>query len=320
MRLRWGVTLVLSCTGAVALAEPCPAIVIVEATPALRDSITTQLTARAILTIEQVGCTNIRVHLRVDDTGIAIAITDAVGRTDQRHVPDLATAASLIESWARPELDATLLAVRTVRQPRLPSTARIAPIETETPVVLEAPATSIAVRGPPIRVAVDAGSSLGSDGSVWLDLSGLVCVRFGPVCPGVMARVSQDTEVRGDSEVLSTRRHAIDLGVVLDVPRMHAGWSWTPGVQFGLGFNRRTFAPEIGIAMDRVETDGGSLRAGVHLAVAKQVARRWSLGIDVALDTAVVSPADLPDREADRLASQPRNFVRSGIELRYEGL
>ncbi len=311
----WMMVGLLSGTSVTAMAEPCPAIAIVEGPSALRDPVTSALTARAIETDPQGDCPKVIARLSVGEAGVAVSISDASGRVSDRQVADVATATSLIESWARPELDAMLLSTRHL--------VGFAPqvAEREEPDVLARKAPPLAIHGPPIRLAFDASSSVGSDGSLWLGVAGLACVRFGATCAGVMGRVSQDTEIRGDSETLQTARRAIDLMLALDVPRVHDGWSWTPGVQIGLAFNRSVYAPESGTSsMGNVEVDGGGLRVGAHIAMAKRLGGRWALGLDVAVDASVFSPADATDMESVRLAGQPRGFLRGGLQLRYEGM
>ncbi len=313
-RLRVLIT-VIAGTSAAVRAEPCPAIAIVEGPAVLRDPVIAALNARAIETAPRGDCASVTAYLSQTDAGVVVSIVDRTGRVSERQVVDVTTAGSLIESWARPELDAMLLTSRHVAT-RAPQIA-----EREQPAVLARSALTSIPHGPPIRVAFDGSSSLGSDGSLWFGLSGLACVRLGATCAGVMARVSQDTEIRGDSERLQTSRRAIDLMLLLDVPRVHDGWSWTPGVQLGLAFSRNVFAPESGTpSMGTVEVDGGSLRVGAHVAVARHLGGRWALGLDLAIDASVFSPADATDMEAVRIAAQPRAFLRTGLELRYEGL
>ena len=312
---QWLMVGVLWGTSVPAVAEPCPAIAIVEGPSALRDLIITKLTARAIETNPHGDCPKVIARVSEAEAGVAVSISDPSGRVSGRQVADVATATSLIESWARPELNGMLLSTRhLVRLAQVP--------EREEPDVLARKAIPPAtIHGPPIRLAFDASSSVGSDGSLWLGFSGLACVRFGATCAGVMGRVSQDTELHGDSETLQTARRAIDLMLVLDVPRVHHGWSWTPGVQIGLAFNRSVLAPESGMASTgNVEVDGGGLRVGAHIAIAKRLGGRWALGLDVAVDTSVFSPADATDMEALRIAGQPRGFLRGGLQLRYEGM
>jgi hypothetical protein len=129
-------------------------IVIIDAAPALRDSLATELAARAIETAPRNNCPSTHVRVTRESAGISIAITDVVRRTDTRFVADLKTAASLVESWARPDLEATLLEHRS--QP--PIVARVD--ERETPVVLLREAPAPVPDGPPIRMAFDAGSSI----------------------------------------------------------------------------------------------------------------------------------------------------------------
>ncbi len=310
--LRRGMALVaLGFACGTALAEPCPTIVVVEGSEPVREQLVSALVARAISIEPRDGCPATRVSIASRDSGVAVAITDTVGHVSERSLADVSTAASFVETWARSDLDGALLDVRR------PVVASADARETPTVLVVKAPP---AHNTRALRLTLDAESALGSDGSLWFGVSGDACVRLGPTCVGVSFRLSRDTEVSGDSESMQTARSGIDLGVVLDLPRTHEGWSWTPGVTLGLAFSRSRFSPEYGTAMDNIESDGGALCGGAHIGISKSLVSHWALGIDLAADASLFSPADTTDNEADRLADQPRSFLRGGIALRYEGM
>lgn len=296
-----------------ATAGACPASAIVEGPDALRDAANAALEAHAIATLPGAECPAIHARLSSRDGGVLVEVTDSAGRVSERQVTDAATAATWIESWARSDLDSMLLSA--------PPAGKVAQVEErEHPVpIATAVVPRVVMRGPAVRVAANAGPAMGSDGSLWLGVAALACVRFGAACAGVLGRLSQDTQSRGDSEAMETARTQVDLMVVVDVPRRHASWSWTPGAVLGLALDRSAYNPDSGMAtMGTIQVDGGAIRAGVHLSVARQLGRRWSLGADVAFDAAVFSPADAAD-SAVPLAGPPRGFARGSLALQYEG-
>ncbi len=294
---------------ATAVAAPCPPNVVIEGPAALRDQVVAALAARAVGSDPRPPCPPIRARLEADEAGVVVWVTDAEGRVSQRRVGSPAAAAIVIESWARPELDAMLLRAESGAQHREP----------ERPPVVVHGAAPAASGHSPVRLALGADTAVGSDGSLWLGLSGLACVRFGPACVGALGRLSQDTKRSGDSERLETARRAVELMLVLDLPRSLAGWIVTPGAQLGLGFNRSTGT--VDPATGQVEIDGGGPRAGVHFGASTRLATRWAIGFAVAVDAALFQPAasDPIDPEAVRLAGQPRGFMRAGLQLRFEG-
>lgn len=286
-------------------ADPCPTTAIVRGDKAVREA----LAARGIETTPRAGCPVTVIEATSTDAGIELVIVDAGGRRRETRVADLATAISVVESWTRPDLEGSLLEARP---------ARVAVRDLDVPVVLVAPAQTRDVRT--LRVSFGPETAIGADRSLWFGLAGRACVRLGAACGGAMARLSQDSEVSGDSEAMQTSRRAFELGVLVDVPRDHGWWSWTPGAFLGLALEQSRYAPENPVAGTLPELDGGSLRGGVHVGVSAGLGSHWFLGADVALDVSLVAPADAPDPGAATLAGPPRSFLRGALELRYEGL
>ena len=311
--------LALASVGSTATAGACPPSALVEGPDALRDAAKAALEAHAIATVPGPECPAIHARLSSRDGGVLVEVTDGAGRVSERQVTDAATAATWIESWARSDLDSVLLSAPPADPVAQPVVQPVAQIEERERPIATAVVPRVVVRGPAVRVAANAGPAMGSDGSLWLGVAALACVRFGAACAGVLGRLSQDTQSRGDSEAMETARTQVDLMIVLDVPRRHAGWSWTPGAVVGLALDRSAYNPDSGMStMGMIQVDGGAVRAGVHLSVARQLGRRWSLGADVAIDAAVFSPADAAD-SAVPLAGPPRGFARGSLALHYEG-
>ncbi|CAN5907348.1 hypothetical protein BH11MYX2_BH11MYX2_26970 [soil metagenome] len=295
------------------IAAACPPTVIVEGTAALREAVEARLAQRSIATSASPDCPATHARVTASGESIMVDIIDAQARESHRSVADAAAAAAVLESWVRPELYASLL------ERRDPTSKQVA--EREEPSVLVDAATPTVQAGPPIHVGIDAVTSVGTDGSLWLGVDAAACVRFGPTCDGVVLRFGQDTAVAGDSELRETDRKSFDLLLAVDLPGRRGDWSITPGAQAGLALHRSTYVPEVSIPMQTARVDTGVLRVGAHVALENRVFAHWALGVDLALDATFGGSRGTfdPDEPGIALAAPPRGFVRLCARLRYEG-
>lgn len=257
-----------------ARAEPCPAAVTLRGeAPGLVDA----LSRRGIRTPPAPGCAAPVARIMAADGGLRVA----QGEGAPAAVPDVETAALLIETWVRADLIDPLLAAR--RGPP-PPTAR--------PITLD--------------VALDGAWT--DDRGSWLGARVEGCIALSWICPGVRLRGLYDPGWSGESATSRVWRVGIGalatadvlfgdsragLGVGVDVVR-------TDGLQ---GADDITGAPLF------------ELKVG-H---AFPLAARWAVEVSVAGDLALWPrrARGAADLEAEGLPGLPRFMVLGGLGVRW---
>ena len=251
-------------------APPCGPAASVTGDPSVSHEIADTLRSRGIRE-PQPGCPaeSARVERRGD--GIEVWIVDPDGRTSERRVADLSTAAALIETFAS--------------QTALPGPAFAAAPRAQDP---EQPRVLVRVHSAPPSVrgtiGIAAESSVANDGSIWAGARARACVKLGPTCVGGEARFASDVLVNGEAEQAEARRSAGDLQLIAEYPIVRDGWSVTPGVGVGVGWLRvrRDFMDSTG--SDTVEIDAGGPRTSAHLTAAFPLGRSIVLTVGAAVD------------------------------------
>jgi hypothetical protein len=285
-----------------ALAAPaaaCPPSVRLAGDEALAHSIGDVLRARGIA-LAPSGCRVI--EARVERRGDAIAVT--IDGETERIVREATTAATVIESFARPDVDAPLLAVRPVPIEREPVAITVEPAIAPPP----------GARSVPHGWQVFTGFEMGfaSDGAPWSGFHVGACKMLGPIC--LAARVRGSTRVTGEP----AEQHGVELLAGIDIPFRARGWLISPGFGFG---------PSTMATLDEdsryVRTDG--LRAGVHVTVSVPLTERFALDIGLAasllqqlgLEEAGMFGNGMPLTPDASLPSEPWGFARFGVGVRY---
>ena len=279
---------VLVCGSGSALA--CPPSVTLGGDDDLVGAIHDQLAARGIDIAG--GCGEIRAQVVRRDGVIVVAIGDV-----ERVVHEAATAATVIESFTRDDLAASLLVSREI--PREPAPPPVPAV--------------IATRPPPsrgVQLFVAAETSVGSDRSNWMGAQLGACVMLGPVCAAARFRVAELVNGDGvwDGGTLDRRGSEILLGI--DVPfALRRGT-----LAFG-------FAAGLGAMHTRDEATGaegrtGGLRADVHATFSIPIKRRVALDLGATIDFTQETHVD----SAMRLPADPTALLRFGLGLRYGGL
>jgi len=155
---------------------------LLEGDPELVATVGDELGRRGVATMATSEDQAIRVTLARQPDGIVLALHDPQGRAAERRVATAETAATLIESWARPGLAEPLLD----RQPPPPPPAIVT-----APVL---PAEPAARRWTPVfRFGADNG-----DHRLWLGAGVGACGRVGPLCLGGELRLAH--QIGGDRE------------------------------------------------------------------------------------------------------------------------
>ena len=266
---------------------------------------------------EATRCAAVSANLRLRGAALDIRIVDAGGRVSERTVSDPRTAADLIESWAR-------LSPLELMPPPLPSALPPAPAAPRSdnlearrdPPPFEVRRAAPDPARPAFHVTATADTSVASDGSVWFGASLGGCVRFGPICAGVAARVAGDARFAGAATQLDSTRMLADLLVVADLPLRAGRVLLAPGI--GVGFGWVHIAQNHpAVASDEVDIDGGGLRANAHLGASLVLGRGLGIEAMLALDAAPLAHVAADQQDGARLAGEPWGDLRAGIGLRY---
>ncbi len=296
---RLAIALLALAMPASALAEPttCRPVAMPSGEPVLVRQLSERLVASGIATTPIAGCPSARVRLEQRGEQIHLEVTDSFGRSGTREVRDVATAATIVESWTSQEIDeGSLPPVPAVRVAAVEPAASIA---TVAPVALASARWSHGVTG-----AIE--SAAGSDGSIWMGAAMTGCVRFGAVCAGMLVRAARDTRV-GNASIVNPDTDELSALATVGTPRRLGRFTLTPGVGLGYGWMRVT---EHHLDAHTVPFDlkltGHAMRADVHVSAARALGRRLSLYVELRGDTAVV--------RSDSFG--PRSFVRAAIGLR----
>jgi hypothetical protein len=243
----------------------CPPAAVVEGTPALVRAISGILGRHGIRSGPN-ACAGPFVRAYVSDlsrrTGYLLRVEDRFGRANDREVPDVETAASLIESWVLDE-DADLVA------------PRAAPVAIAAAPASRAPATADAS----VRLQALGEVAASDDDATWFGASAGGCARFRSVCIGGRARFARTAATwaveplsiaGGDLTrtawgALATIEVPVERGRFLVAPRFGVGADWTHSVG--------TLEP----ALASTSADTFSFRAEGAVAGAVTIGRGWAV-------------------------------------------
>ncbi|HEY4178001.1 MAG TPA: hypothetical protein VGM90_14235 [Kofleriaceae bacterium] len=255
--------LAASLFGRSARAESCPVTAVLEGDGALVDSLDTTLGKRGVSTTASENCP--ATHARIDrkGAGIAISLVDPAGRRSERTIADVDAAASVIESWARQDVNEASLLGWTIDPVAAPSEPS-GPVDS---LVAHAPARELA--HDPLMVAAMGEGSMDFGGAAWYGGVAAVCVRVGPMCLGARGRAATTSDRRANYDVLA----AADV-----VAPLSRNVAFVAGAGGGVG---RYSAPyQQGDDAMRAQTD--RLRIDAHIGFTFQLARHISLDLGIA--------------------------------------
>jgi hypothetical protein len=254
-------------------------------------------------------CGEIVAVLARDAGHVRVSVTDADGRGVERVADDVESTATLIESFARSDVSAPLLAARALpAEPSLRADREAPPsIRQAAPVVASAPR----------RIELGAAAELGlsGDGAVWTAARAQGCIGIGALCTGVLVRYADDTDRSGDSQALRSGRWALDLIVLADLPLRRGAFVLTPGIGMGLSIVRSE--RELFDETTEEETSAMDLRG--HVAGGTLLGGGWSLQLDLGLDVKPLARTRIGPHD-DKLAGAPRTQGWLGVVLAYGGL
>lgn len=268
-RLACAAALAAALAGGARAEPPCTPLVRVSGEPALAGQVIALLRERGLPVDRPGRCGTLTAVLTASGERTRITIVDAEGRTVERTAEDVRAAATVIESWARGDVAAPLLAGRDAPARPAQTADREAPPSPPAP-------TIVVERLIEIGAGADAG--LASDGALWTGAHARACVNVGSLCAGALVRYQIDTEARGDSIVRDTSRSALDLLLTAELPLRRGRAALWPGVAIGQTSLRATRRSQ-----DRERIDRSSLAVRGSAAVGYRVARSWWLRADLAL-------------------------------------
>lgn len=225
---------------------------------------------------------------------VVVAIADTDGRRVLRTVDDVATAATLIESFAT---ETTTTAV--------PPVVAVAVADSEEPTHRVVGRAEPALR---TVYGVDGETAFAADRSLWIGARASACMRVGRWCVGAATRFMHDTEVAGAAESAEVSRMGIDLLVGGQLRVDRGRWTVAPSAYVGLGWLRTT--PE---DMTLEEHDTGGVRGEVGLAATLHVTDAVGIRIGAVVDATPFAHGATRD-----VPAEPSSMIRIavGIEVR----
>jgi hypothetical protein len=251
--------------GRAAHADTCPVTAVLEGDGALVDSLVTTLGKRGVSTTASDNCP--ATHARIDrkGTGIAISLVDPAGRRSERTIADVDAAASVIESWARQDINAASLLGWSIDP--------ITPAQSEPTAPVDSLVVRAAAREPahdPLMVAAMGEGGIDFGGAAWYGGTAAACVRVGPTCLGARGRAATTNDQHRDYDVLGT----VDIVAPLS-PRI----AFIAGAGGGIGWYSAPY--QQGDHAMRAQTD--RLRLEAHLGLTFQLARHVALDLGIAV-------------------------------------
>jgi hypothetical protein len=286
--------------GNAAGAAACPPTVTLRGDQDLVAAVAPVLEERGIET-EPTECPALEISVERRGEGMVVSAAEPGGRPERREVTDARTAATVIESWVRTDLEAPLLEHR--RRP-------IVDLEAPGEVVLSA--RKVEDRPGGLQLFTVGETTFANDRTTWVGVAAGACTKLGPACLGGRARLS--TVTHGPKEWHSVMdREAADALVDLEVPLRIGRVGLSPGVAAGVGWIR---THEQEPPPDRRETVG--LRAEAHFGLSYYVFRRFAAESMGAVAIGRTFHASANTREV--LPGDPRFLARVGLGLRFEGL
>jgi len=292
------VIVMVALVGRLTPARACPPTVRLGGDATLVAAVAPVLVERGIATADD-ACPALPVELQRRGNMTVVSTAASGAPPTERVVSDVRTAATVIESWVRTDVDAPLL----LRRQREDAELGAAP-----------PGLVASFGQPPTRdveIFTSAERAFASDGTGWLGIDLGACVMLGPLCASAMARLGVVTDGPGRWEHELDRR-ALEVLLGADLP-LHLGrFVLSPGLAVGVGWTHTND--------DTLDTDGetGGLRAEGRVALSHPLGGH--LVGELALTFEVTQATHLETATPMSLPDEPRFFSRLGAGVRFEGL
>jgi hypothetical protein len=285
--------------------------------PALIAAVRAALADRGIATGARAAAA---ADVRLERRGSRIAIAAALGGGEAggpvwREVSDARTAATVIESLVRTDVEAPLLSVRPVDPaPAAPPPAPRGAFADEDDPPPAAPAATVAAvpaerGGRGLQLFALAETSRANDRTSWIGVQVGACVMLGPVCAGARVR---SAVVAAEPWPADIDRRGFEVLLGADWPLRLGRVVLSPGVGAGVG---STHTHQDG---SRSSEETGGPHADAHVGLSYPLGARTAIEATFALDVTQTthvetsSPVPLPD--------EPRLFARFAAGVRFGAL
>ena len=274
-------------------------------------------------------CPAIGVTLERRHAQLVVTIEVGEGTTVERTVSDGRTAATLIESWARTDVEAPLLTAHDhppapVDHPAEPpgerrdyddgwsaGSAADAPAPTASASLSAVSAPAADTAGRRVQVFAVAENAVASDRTRWAGAQVGACVMLGPLCAGARIRFAT---VFGGTERWrgNLDRRGAEMLLGADLPLRLGRATLAPGLAAGIGWTHTNDddAPN--------SSETGGLRAEAHATLSYPFTRR--LALDVTLSADLTQATHVETSSTVPLPDEPRILGRLGAGLRFGGL
>jgi hypothetical protein len=280
-----------------AVASPvsaCPAAVRLLGDQALIADVTSSLSARGIATSGG-ECPALSVTLERRGQRTLLSAAPDGDRVETVEVAEVRTAATVIESWVRTDVEEPLLARR-----------RADDRETPEGLVAAAPARE----GPGVQILTLAETGFANDHTTWVGALVGACMTVGRVCLGGRARFATVAEGPGEWET-AVDREAVDALADVEVPLRLGRLTLAPGLGLGLGW----IHTHEGTSADARHSVGARLET--HLALTIPLSHGTALEAAASLELAH-SLIDETDAH-EELPTDPGLLAHLGLGLRFGG-
>ena len=296
--------------GTNARGEPaCLPVARVSGDPVLEHEVVKLLRERGLPVAGESPCGTVDVVLIADADRVRLTLRDGQEPPVDRVADDVEAAATVIESWARRDVSAPLLAAREAPAPPVQRADR------ERPPQVQAAAGAPAAPGRRLDLAGALEASLSDDGGLWTGIHAQACLELGPLCLGALVRYAVDTEQSGDSKELATARWMVDMFLRAELPLRWGAFTLSPGLAAGqsaVRADRDVFA-------NSTEDQISGFQARADLDVRLALGRPWSLRLDLAVAYTPVTSGRL-GHDGVTLAGMPETQLSLGVGLAYGGL
>lgn len=303
------------CDGATALADApaCTAAAVLLGNADLVGEVAIALGTHGIDAKPHAGCPSVQVQLSREDGYIVVDVSDHAGRMTRRTVAHVEEAVSVIESWARPDINADLLAGFAIEPDAPPTPLDPAPpiesapaVPLHSSLVASLDGDSHVRRHDPLSVRLDGGVAFDRAGVTWLGTTLAACVPVWRICVGGAGSIRRATTSDTPSE------RAVLAGV--DVPVRLGRFMLLPGFGVGIGQSSSTTGGmQMGNVDDASAPQAWGLRAEVHVSVSYPIAR-W-VHVDATLG-AVAAPYANRQQNQDGATAEPDLLVALSVGLR----
>jgi hypothetical protein len=285
---------IVSLTAGVSPAAACPPSVRLDGDRALVAGVSSVLAERGISTIAG-ACPAVNVTVERRGTAVQVSTTAAEAPSFAREVSDVRTAATVVESLVRTDVEAPLLLHPSMVDRELPDD-----------LITKAPSFP----PPRLHVLALADTSVASDRTTWAGFQLRACGKVGRVCLGASGRYGAVAEGPRDWEDL-TDRESFDALADADLPMPLGRFTASPGIGLGLGWihTQEEAAP------DARWTTGvlSEARFGLAYPLGSHVGLTSAISVDFRQPLHAIAPMPVP------LPSDPRLLLHLGLGLRFDG-